>query len=85
MCLKILQFHNNANEIISNYDKSSFFVDCDNQHDQENMILKNEIILRVMIRRGSQNYTTLQPNSGSFLILKLLSFTQITCFILQIY
>ena len=53
-----MEFDNNANEIISNYDKSSFFVDCDNQHDQENMILKNEIILRVtmvrvIIHRGS--------------------------------
>ena len=53
-----MEFDNNANEIISEYDKSSFFVDCDNQRDQENMILKNEVILpvvivRVIIRRGS--------------------------------
>ena len=48
-----MEFDYNANEIIRKYDKSSFFVGCDNQRDQENVILKNEIILCVIIRRGS--------------------------------
>ena len=54
-----MDFDNSVDEIKRQYDKSSFFVGCDNRHGLWNMIKRNEIILRmiilrVIIRRGSR-------------------------------